>query len=360
MPRAPRLGSLGTAPHRDIFIGLCCIGPHTSWPPTASSVLSFRHLSHHPFFLFCFLFTSPYLTFIYIIHDQVRNFSGAKSERDREPNKKWMDSARVLSNKLLRNWIRTEFKKRADRIIHPSNYCWTGINNPRLETFRMFRGVVIPRNVNKLINSTGTGQVMFIPMLQVFGRGTFSPSEYLKSKFSAHKHCREKETTWFWIIPSNSRLNVLWTIHTQRLTISEDIYTTLTHVTSITLRYDSSNESWLGRTRRQPSTASARLKLSVPLVSLLLFLFFPLLAPFFSSPRHFAKTDCPNLNQVLARLGRFEKAKTFLGQDFFLCPFSFSPGSLPSNHCRAKPTFSPCLMWLCFFFGLSACLHRVR
>jgi hypothetical protein len=39
-----------------------------------------------------------------------------------------------------------------------------------LETFRMFRGTVIPRNVNQLINSTGTGQVMFIPMLQVFGQ----------------------------------------------------------------------------------------------------------------------------------------------------------------------------------------------
>jgi hypothetical protein len=85
--------------------------------------------------------------------------------------------------------------KRADRTIHPGNYCWTGINNPRLETFRMFRGAVIPRNVNELINSTGTGQVMFIPMLQVFGRGTISPSEYLKSKFPAQKHYREKETT---------------------------------------------------------------------------------------------------------------------------------------------------------------------
>jgi hypothetical protein len=64
----------------------------------------------------------------------------------------------------------------------------------------------------------------------------------------------------------------------------------------------------------------------------------------------------------LARLGRFGKAKTFIGQDLFLVLFLFlfSLGTLPSNYCRAKPTFSPCLMWLCFFFGLSACLHRVR
>ena len=36
----PRLGGLGTAPHRVVAIGLGYIGPHTSWPPTASSVLS--------------------------------------------------------------------------------------------------------------------------------------------------------------------------------------------------------------------------------------------------------------------------------------------------------------------------------
>ena len=40
MPRPPSLGSLGTAPHRVVAIGLGYIGPHTSWPPTASSVLS--------------------------------------------------------------------------------------------------------------------------------------------------------------------------------------------------------------------------------------------------------------------------------------------------------------------------------
>ena len=40
VPRPPSLGSLGTAPHRVASIGLGYIGPHTSWPPTASSVLS--------------------------------------------------------------------------------------------------------------------------------------------------------------------------------------------------------------------------------------------------------------------------------------------------------------------------------
>ena len=40
MPRPPSLGSLGIAPHRVVAIGLGYIGPHTSWPPTASSVLS--------------------------------------------------------------------------------------------------------------------------------------------------------------------------------------------------------------------------------------------------------------------------------------------------------------------------------
>lgn len=49
MPRAPRLGILGTAPHVRPTIGLVHIGLTQSWPPTASSVLSFRHLSHWDF-----------------------------------------------------------------------------------------------------------------------------------------------------------------------------------------------------------------------------------------------------------------------------------------------------------------------
>lgn len=77
--------------------------------------------------------------------------------------------------------MRTEFKKRADQTIHP---VITDAVGPvlttllhTLETFRMFRGTVIPRNVNQLINSTGTGQVLFISMLQVFSRGPIAPSE---------------------------------------------------------------------------------------------------------------------------------------------------------------------------------------
>lgn len=79
MPRAPRLGILGTAPHVRRSIGLVDIGLTQSWPPTASSVLSFRHLSHWdfgpdltPFSLSLTLCSSPH---------SGRLSAGARSER---------------------------------------------------------------------------------------------------------------------------------------------------------------------------------------------------------------------------------------------------------------------------------------
>jgi hypothetical protein len=99
----------------------------------------------------------------------------------------------------------------------------------------MFRGAVIPRNINKLINSTGTGQVMFIPMLQAqfHHPNTSSLNSQLKS-------ITERKNHMILILNNNNniKLSTQYLVNnTQRLTISKDIYTTLTHVHYSKLRF---------------------------------------------------------------------------------------------------------------------------